>query len=55
MHLPGMDSAATLQKLATLALRFTPRVSLEPPDGLLAEVRGSLHLFGGVTGCARAC
>jgi protein ImuB len=27
---------------------FTPRVVLEPPDGVLLEVRGSLKLFGGV-------
>ena len=27
---------------------FTPRVALEPPDGVLLEVRGSLRLFGGV-------
>ncbi|MEP7313852.1 MAG: hypothetical protein ABI859_14805 [Pseudomonadota bacterium] len=37
--------------LTTLALRgfkFTPRVSLEPPDALLLELRGSLALFGGL-------
>ena len=27
---------------------FTPRVSLEPPDALLLELRGSLGLFGGL-------
>ena len=37
-----------LERLATRAHRFTPRVSLVPPDGLLLEVKGSLHLFGGV-------
>jgi protein ImuB len=36
-----------LRRLAQLAQRFTPRVCLEPPDGLLLEVQGSLHLFGG--------
>lgn len=36
-----------LEQLATCAQRFTPRVSLAPPDGLLLEVKGSLHLFGG--------
>ena len=30
-----------------MGLRFTPRVSLEPPDAVLLEVRGSLRLFGG--------
>ncbi|MFO1427131.1 MAG: DNA polymerase Y family protein [Steroidobacteraceae bacterium] len=36
-----------LRRAAALALRYSPRVSLEPPDGLLLEVRGSLALFGG--------
>ncbi|HTW37114.1 MAG TPA: DNA polymerase Y family protein [Steroidobacteraceae bacterium] len=36
-----------LERLATCAQRFTPRVSLEPPDGMLLEIKGSLHLFGG--------
>lgn len=36
-----------LERLAARALTFTPRVSPEPPDGLLLEVRGSLGLFGG--------
>jgi len=38
---------ALLQAVATVALDFTPRVNLEPPDGVLLEVRGSLALFGG--------
>jgi protein ImuB len=38
---------ALLDAVATLAREFTPRVSLEPPDGVLLEVRGSLRLFGG--------
>lgn len=37
-----------LERLAAAAGEVTPRVSLEPPDGLLLEVRGSLALFGGV-------
>ena len=39
--------------LVVCAQRFTPRVSLDPPDGLLLEVKGSLHLFGGVAGLSR--
>jgi protein ImuB len=39
---------ALLDTVATLGIRFTPRVSLEPPDAVLLEVRGSLRLFGGV-------
>jgi protein ImuB len=37
-----------LERLATAARHFTPRVSLALPDGLLLEVKGSLRLFGGV-------
>jgi protein ImuB len=39
---------ALLETVATSALDFTPRVSLDLPDGVLLEVRGSLRLFGGV-------
>jgi protein ImuB len=49
VHLPGMD-ADRLTGLAARLGRFTPRVSLVPPDGLVLEVRGSLHLFAGVAG-----
>jgi protein ImuB len=37
-----------LRALAEAALAFTPRVSLEPPDELLLELRDSLRLFGGL-------
>ena len=40
--------AALLDRLGRWALQFTPMVSLEPPSAVLAEVRGSLDLFGGV-------
>jgi hypothetical protein len=43
-----------LERLATRAQRFTPRVSLVPPDGLVLEVKGSLHLFGGAAGLCQA-
>jgi protein ImuB len=49
VHLNEIDPVRLVQ-LATRAQRFTPRVSLAPPDGLLLEVAGSLHLFGGVAG-----
>ena len=39
---------AWLERAAVLALGFTSRVSLEPPDALLLEVRGSVRLFGGL-------
>jgi protein ImuB len=38
---------ALLESVAQLGICFTPRVSLEPPDAVLLEVRGSLRLFGG--------
>jgi protein ImuB len=43
-----------LEQLAVRAQRFTPRVSLVPPDGLLLEVKGSLHLFNGPEGLLHA-
>ena len=53
VHLRQSDPAL-LQRLAVLAQRFTPRVSLEPPDGLVLEVQGSLALFGGASRLYRA-
>lgn len=50
---PAGETSSALRRLAALAQRFTPRVSLAPPDGLLLEIRGSLHLFGGVEGLRR--
>src|SRR5882757_1126665 len=47
-------AAVSLERLATSAQRFTPRVSLVAPDGLLLEVKGSLHLFDGTDGLIRA-
>jgi protein ImuB len=53
VHLSDFDPSQGLEALATRAQRFTPRVSLAPPDSLLLEVAGSLHLFAGVTGLRR--
>src|SRR3954466_2360786 len=39
-----------LESLAAWACQFTPRVSLEPPQALLAEVQGSLRYLGGFEG-----
>jgi protein ImuB len=36
-----------LEAIATWAGQFTPKVSLEPPQGVLLEVEGSLRLLGG--------
>ena len=52
---PGQEPVERLlERLALCAQRFTPRVSLVPPDGLVLEVKGSLHLFNGVEGLSRA-
>ena len=39
-------SAALLQRLCLHAQRFTSFVSIEPPNALLLEIKGSLKLFG---------
>jgi len=49
----SQPSREALERLGALAQRVTPRVSLDPPDGLLLEVQGSLHLFGGVEAVRR--
>ena len=36
-----------LEKLAEWTVHYTSRVSIEPPDAVLLEIRGSLRLFGG--------
>jgi protein ImuB len=51
---PGQPPQRALERLALSAQRFTPRVSLIPPDGLVLEVKGSLHLFNGVEGLGSA-
>lgn len=43
---PAAD-ARTLETLADWAERYTPFVGLDGADGLLLEVTGSAHLFGG--------
>jgi protein ImuB len=50
---PSPPSQQDLERLIVRAQRLTPRVILDPPDGLLLEVKGSLHLFGGVAGLSR--
>jgi len=54
IHVLAFKGAASLERLARSAQRFTPRVSLVAPDGLLLEVKGSLHLFNGAQGLMRA-
>jgi len=44
---PDGESAA-LEAVASWATRFTPVIALAPPDAVLAEIGGSLRLFGGL-------
>jgi protein ImuB len=39
--------AATLAALADWSRRFTPLAATHPPDGLMLDVTGAAHLFGG--------
>jgi len=39
---------AALADVATMLLAFTPRASLAPPNAVVAEIAGSLRLFGGL-------
>ena len=39
--------AACMERLADLADRYTPMVALDPPDGLILDIAGCTHLFGG--------
>ncbi len=40
------EQSLTLERLGRIAQQFTSFVSLEPPNALLLEVRGSVRLFG---------
>jgi protein ImuB len=46
LHFPTLPPGA-LEAIAAWACQFTPKVALEPPQGLLLEVQGSLRYFGG--------
>ena len=43
---PAGDAVA-LKRLAAWALRYTPVVAADPPDGLVLDVAGASHLAGG--------
>ncbi|MFT4077564.1 MAG: DNA polymerase Y family protein [Asticcacaulis sp.] len=44
---PEADALA-LEKLAIWALRlYSPIVAVDPPDGLILDIQGAAHLFGG--------
>ena len=39
--------AAWLERIADGCDRYTPMVALDPPDGLILDISGCVHLFGG--------
>lgn len=41
--------AALLAAIADWCRRFTPLAAIDPPDGILMDVSGAAHLFGGET------
>jgi protein ImuB len=43
---PAQPAASTLQRLCLCALQFTSLVSIEMPNALLLEIKGSVKLFG---------
>ena len=51
LHVGSADAAADAAALDRLALwalrRYSPLVALDPPDGLLIDMTGAAHLFGG--------
>ena len=44
---------ALLEAVADWCDRYTPLVGLDPPDGLLLDITGCAHLFGGEAALAR--
>src|SRR5205823_6494528 len=44
--------AQVLEAIADWCDRYTPLVGLDPPDGLMLDVTGCAHLFGGETALA---
>lgn len=42
-----------LSHLANIALSFTPIVAIDPPSGLILDITGCIHLFGGEDGLVR--
>lgn len=53
VHRPDRDDALLRQVLEDFG-RFTPLAALDPPHGLILDVTGCAHLFGGEEGLIRA-
>ena len=51
-HDPSAD-ARILDSLADACERYTPLLALDPPDGLILDISGCAHLFGGEDGLLR--
>ncbi|RAI41199.1 hypothetical protein CH341_22210 [Rhodoplanes roseus] len=52
-HDPAVDHLL-LTAVADACDRWTPLVALDPPDGLMLDITGCAHLFGGEAALARA-
>jgi protein ImuB len=50
---PEADGAA-LARVARWCMRFTPAVALDAPDGVMLDIDGCAHLWGGELGLAHA-
>lgn len=53
IHRPEADAALLLQVMEDFG-RFTPMIAEDAPHGLMLDVTGCAHLFGGETGLVRA-
>lgn len=53
VHRPGADAALLLQVMQDFG-RFTPMIAEDLPHGLILDVTGCAHLFGGEIGLVRA-
>ncbi len=61
--LPGLEvaddrpqlAARLLKVLGLWCIRYTPIVAVDPPDGLLLDISGCAHLWGGETPYLEAC
>ncbi|WP_455211945.1 Y-family DNA polymerase [Kaarinaea lacus] len=47
-HYDAYVENSRLEQLGLWAVQFTPKLSVQPPNALLLEVRGSLKFFGGL-------
>ena len=43
---------ASSTAVADWCQRYTPLVAADPPDGILLDIGGCAHLFGGEASCA---